>query len=182
MTTFETWANSIRRWPWNLVGLVIILGLTVISLGLFYEDFTTSLEGYKLWPTRKANLWVIVLVAALPQLGQIGTAYAFLGYRRIPAIFFAMLGFMAWDVFMDIYYKSYQFSTIELSAAATFESVLLYTLGSEMLLAFSIGMLFQVIPSILEDTRTYRPRTRSKPAPTYTPKSQQVKIPPKPKV
>jgi hypothetical protein len=175
-SSFDNWAKNIRGWPWNLLGLFVISVLFLISVGLFYEDFTTSLRGYELWPTAKANAWVVFLVALLPQFGQLGMSYAFMD-RKIDALFIFLLLFMGWDIFMDVYFKSFQFQSIELSAMAIFESITLYTIGSELLLAFTLGMLFRLIPSVLQ-SRSYTPN-RQVFSPTYKPNTGKVNVPPK---
>ena len=129
----------------------------------------------------KANAWVVFLVAALPQLGQLGAAYGFID-RKVPVFFLALLFFMGWDMFMDIYYKSYQFQSVGLSVAALVESILLYTLGSELLLAFTAGMIFRLVPGIVREIggSTRRRTATRKPAPpaSYTPNtSNKVRMP-----
>lgn len=140
---FNDITNRLRQGPWLWLFLAIFVMLFLISIGLFVEDFTTSLMGYDLWPTRKANPWVVYLVAFLPQLGQVAFAYAWIDTRDPKYAVFMFLTFF-WDISTDVYFKSAQFESAQLTAMATFESVVLYTIGSEFLMAFSLGMIYAV--------------------------------------
>lgn len=140
---FYDFAGRLQKGPWLWVFLAIFVAVFFISIGLFVEDFTTSLMGYELWPTRKANDWVLWLVAFLPQIGQVAFAYAWIDTRDPKYAVFMFLTFF-WDISTDVYFKSYQFQSPQLTAMATFESVVLFTIGSEFLMAFSLGMIYAV--------------------------------------
>ena len=140
---FNEMAQGIRSRPIMILALFTFVALFVVGCGLFVEDYTTSLLGYKAWPTEKANVWVIYMVAALPQLAQVAFAYTALD-RRSGFALVMMLVFWAWDLTSDVYFKSRGFESSQITVYATAESTALYTLGSEVLIAFAGGMIVQI--------------------------------------
>ena len=69
---FKSAARNIERSPFIIVITLVFVVLLIISLGLSYESFTTTMRGYQMLPTSKINPWIIPLVALLPQVGQVG--------------------------------------------------------------------------------------------------------------
>lgn len=126
------------------------MGLFLISTMLFYEDYTTTLYGYRMLPTLKVNEWVIPWVALIPQLTQVGMGYI---YAKDPrqtwalklAIFAAVV-----DISTDVYYKAsgsgWSASILVLSLV---ESIFLFTLASEWLLTVSLNALIGMTKEFL---------------------------------
>lgn len=141
--TFSDLASRLRQGPWLWVFLATFTVIFFISVGLFIEDFTTSLLGYQMLPTAKANNWVVYLVALLPQITQVAFAYAYIDQRKPEFALLLALVFVM-DTFTDVYFKSMALQSPELVVIATAESLVLYTIGSEFLMAFSLGMIYAV--------------------------------------
>ena len=142
---FRSTASSMLNSPFVIVISLAFLVLLFISIGLSIEDYMTSLMGYQLLPTAKANNWIIPLVALLPQVGQITFAFAFATDTRKRWAGLVMFGLHFFDVLTDVYFKAHG-QAAWVYGVALLESEVLYTLGSEIALVFSIGMLFELLP------------------------------------
>jgi len=128
---------------------LVFVVMFIISCALMVEDYTTSRLGYALLPTQKANEWVIPLVALLPQVGQVGFGYVFATdtNKRWSLIIAVML--WVTDVFTDVFFKAYG-GTAAIYGVATAESIIIYSLGSEVMMATSVGMLILLTPAFFE--------------------------------
>lgn len=145
---FDSYAYRIKNSPWIWLIFLVFVLLFFISVGLFIEDLTTSYRGYRDWPTAKANWWVIGLVALLPQVGQVALAYTFIDKKKFIYFMVALILFGV-DMLTDVYYKSYGFQSTQLVSYSMIESFALYSLGSEVMLAFSLGMLRAIWPALI---------------------------------
>jgi hypothetical protein len=78
----------------------------IISVGLMYNDFGTSLAGYQDYPTVKYTEWVSYLVAAGPMVGQILFIYiwAVSPSTNKMALIVAAICHLA-DVYFDVFFK-----------------------------------------------------------------------------
>jgi hypothetical protein len=147
------------------VGFVFIV-MFLVSIGLFYEDYSTSRIGYENLPTMKANDWIIWLVALVPQLSQIAFGYVYLDdTRKKWALYIVGLSHFI-DIFTDCWYKTNGAnifsniftplwfetggSNLLLWILAGIESEGLYTLGSEVMLVTSVGVLAEILPQFIE--------------------------------
>lgn len=140
-------------------GLVIPVTLVfalmfLVACALMYEDYSTSLLGYEALPTHKANEWVIPLVALLPQLGQVGFAYVFVTDTNKKWAAAIMIVLWNIDVLTDVYYKAYGLNWFW-TGAATIETITIYSIGSEIMLATSIAMLVGLLPAFFKQLDTY---------------------------
>lgn len=94
--------------PIILVAWPLGVALLVMTLILMYEDYATSYAGYIALPTSKVNAggWVVLAVAALPQVTQIVLFYIF--GRDTSKGWAAALAtsFFAIDMATDAWYKS----------------------------------------------------------------------------
>ncbi len=147
MGTFNQMTSKINRSPAIIGVFVVFLTLLVISLVLTVEDFNTSLLGYQMIPTAKSNDMLPWFVAGLPQLIQIALAYVAIEKKNPWYLAVAIIAFMA-DMSTDVYFKSYGGQTWALVWVASLESLILYTLGSEILLVFSLGILHALLPKV----------------------------------
>jgi hypothetical protein len=112
--------------------------LAALAIILMWEDYATSKAGYLALPTQKVNSgYVILAVAALPQVGQIVLYYIFArDTRKGWAALLASIFFLA-DLGTDAWYKSAgQWSLMPLAIA---ESLFVFTLGSEVLFTIALG-------------------------------------------
>jgi len=141
--------NKIKNSPTIIVIWLVLVAALVISIGIAYEDYSTSLLGYQAIPTQKVNPWIVPLVALMPQVIQIVLFFNFLSdTSKIGNLIIAVVVHFI-DVGLDVYYKSAGVSGIELTAIAWIESELIYTLGSEILLVMSFGMVFELFPDFI---------------------------------
>lgn len=128
--------------------------LALLAIGLMIEDYDTSRLGYLALPTLKVNnTWVPFVVGALPQISQVVLFYIFGRDTRkgwalgIAAVFFAV------DVVTDTWYKSDQrWGLVPLALA---ESIFIFTLGSEVLFAISIGFITETFSDFLVALSTF---------------------------
>ncbi len=113
-----------------------------ISVILMIEDYRTSLAGYLMMPTSKVNHDIVpIAVAALPQFAQILLMYV--GFRDTSkrwAIFMAFFLFLI-DTGTDVYFKAN--GSWGLVPLATLESIAIFTVGSEILFAISVGFIVE---------------------------------------
>ena len=146
---FKSLAQGLIRSPFIIVITLTFVALLIIALGLSVEDYMTTLKGYQLLPTAKANDWVVPLVALLPQVGQIAFTFAFATDTRKRWAILIAFGLHFFDVLTDVYFKAYG-QAWWVYGIAFLESEVLYTLGSELALTFSLGMLIELTPHALE--------------------------------
>lgn len=144
---FEKAANTVRGSALVIPIYLIFCALFIIGIGIWIEDYNTSLLGYSLIPTKKYGSYVGYFVAALPQVGQMAFFYMFLeagGSRKygiVTALFFLV------DNVTDIVYKIA--GNAMLIPVAAIETFVIYTLGSEVALTISFGMLVELFPDVL---------------------------------
>lgn len=125
---------------------IILVGLAMI---LMWEDYLTSKAGYMSLPTKKVSEnYVILAVAALPQVAQIVLFFVFgRDTRRSWAALLALCFFLA-DLGTDAWFKSGgQRALIPL---AIVESLFIFTLGSEVLFTIAVGFLVEAFGEFVE--------------------------------
>ncbi len=148
---FKSAAENIKRSPFVIVITLVFFLLFVISLGLSYESYMTTMRGYQMLPTAKINPWIIPLVALLPQVGQVAFTYVFaVDTRKRWGIFIAFFLHL-FDMLTDVYFKAHG-QALWVYILAFFESELLFTLGAVLGLTFSLGMLIELLPHAVEQT------------------------------
>lgn len=146
---FKSLAQGLTRSPFIIVITLTFGALFIIALGLSIEDYMTTLMGYRLLPTAKANDWVVPLVALLPQVGQIAFTFAFAYDTRKRWAILIAFSLHFFDVMTDVYFKAHG-QPLWVYGVALVESEVLYTLGSELALTFSLGMLIELSPHAIE--------------------------------
>jgi hypothetical protein len=148
MAAFKRAANAIKSSPWIIPITLAFVVAVIVSVLIMYEDYSTSLAGYAGLETRKANSWIVYVVALLPQLLQIILGYTFVEDNKK---YWAAIGiFLAYsvDVFLDVYFKANGLGW-ESWVVAFIETNIIYTFGSEWLFLVSGGMLVQLLPHFL---------------------------------
>lgn len=144
------YTDKIKGSPFIIpIFIVLIFGL-IIGVGISIEDYSTSYYGYLSIPTRKVNTWIVPMVAALPQILQIIFAYAFMENTKNRWALLALLATHVIDVGTDVYYKSNKFASTDMVAYALIEAETIYTLGSEVLLTLTFGLLVNSFPSFVK--------------------------------
>lgn len=140
--------------PAIIVIWLVLATAFVIACLVAYEDYSTSLLGYSSIPTQKANEWIVVWVALMPQVIQIVLFFNFLTDtdNKRWSLFAAIVVHFV-DVGLDVYYKSSSFDSFGLTVAAFIESELIYTFGSEVLLTMSFGLMIATLPDFIMQSR-----------------------------
>lgn len=151
---FKKSADFLRQSVWIVPITLVFITMFVIAIGLSVEDYSTSLLGYIALPTRKANIWIPYFVALIPQVAQIGFFYMFMqNTEKRWTILVAFLCHIV-DVSTDVYYKAAG-QHIYVWIIALLESEILYTLGSEIMLTASFGMLVELFPDFIKQLGTF---------------------------
>ena len=144
---FRNSGNALRGSHYIIPAYVVFVLMLIIGVALGIEDYSTSRLGYEMFPTAKANDWVIPIVALVPQVGQVGFALVFMfdTRKRWSAAISGAL-FIA-DVMTDIWFKTggMKLGPITLLFAVP-ETITLYTLGSEIMLTVAFGMVLELFP------------------------------------
>lgn len=158
MSAFAKAASKLKESKFVIpITLAVMVGI-VIGAFAFYEDYQSSLHGYDLLPTRKSGQEIVVVIALLPQVGQIIFFYMFgnsievlpSGKRRINYIYFIIAFFLLlFDLGTDVYFKASGMSLV-VWIIAFVESITIFTIGSEMLLTASLGVFFELAPESLK--------------------------------
>lgn len=155
MSRFSRAAAKVGESPLIIPLFFVFVVMLVVSLFTSFEDYSTSRLGYEMLPTRKANPGVIFAVALIPQIGQIGFGYAWgrewkVNRQLALVSLFTALGLHLVDVGTDVYFKAAGSTGIGVWLLSLVEAELIYTLGSEIMLVVSFGMLVQLLPEFLE--------------------------------
>lgn len=146
---FKSAAQNLVKSPFVIVITLVFFLLFIISLGLAYESYQTTLRGYQLMPTAKVNSWIIPLVALLPQVGEVAFTYIFaVDTRKRWGILIAFL-LHIFDTVTDVFYKAHGQDWI-VWILAFIESEVLFTLGAVVGLTLSLGMLIELTPHAIE--------------------------------
>lgn len=145
---FRDAARRIEASPFIIPITFVFAVMFVVAFGIAIEDYSTTLEGYRLVPTAKVNDWILPLVALLPQVGQIGFAYLFAtDTNKRWAVLVAFVLHVI-DVYTDVRFKAAG-QGLDVWFIALVESEVIYTLGSELMVAASFGMLVRLVPSAI---------------------------------
>lgn len=149
--------NSIRKnkavtiiiWCAALVGLVI-------SGMLMYEDYCTSRAGYIAIPTAKVNDYTLNVVPILPSLIAFIAGWMWFTVdakdkedRRARSAYFMLAALcLLVDIGTDVIYKvNGDWRNVFWAFG---ESLFIYTIGSEMLLGLSFGLVLDLFPDMLK--------------------------------
>lgn len=174
---FHQAVSRLRNSPFIVpIYLALLIGF-IISIGIIIEDYSTSLLGYSMIPTQRANEWIVPLVAALPQVAQVIFLYVFL--RDTSSYIYLIVAVLIHlvDAGTDIYFKSY--GGTQHIAVAIVETEIIYTLGSEVLFTMTLGLLLESVGDFVTQLKAARKRLGSAvhtggggstpPTPTRTP-------------
>jgi hypothetical protein len=153
VSRFSRAAGKVGGGPLAIPLTLVFIAMFAVAIIISYGDYTSSRLGYMMLPTRKTSAAVIWAVALVPQLGQIGFSYAWgrdwRTNRQLAFIsLFTAVSLFLVDVGTDVYFKAAGQGT-EAWLVAIPESILLFTLGSEIMLVVSFGMLVQLLPEFV---------------------------------
>lgn len=136
--------NSAMLVPIYVVFVLLLLG----GLYMFYEDYSTSRKGYETLPTLKVNPGVAVFVGLMPQLIEIGFAYIWASESEKGWAGMVSMTALLVDIATDTWYKAGS-QIGPLLILAFFESVLIYTILSEVAITFGFGMCMELLPDLV---------------------------------
>lgn len=158
MSFFRSVSRRLRQGPFFIPVFFVFVGLAIVASFAAWADYYSSVQGYAMLPTRKPRgelmPWII---GALPQLGQIGFMYAFaetLEKRNGKWVGNNLYTFMTvflflFDITTDVWYKASggDFFTYII---ALIESLVVFTIGSEVLTVLSYGMVINMLPDFIK--------------------------------
>ena len=151
-------SKTIKESPMIIFIFLVFLAIFISAIVFSLEDYWTTFRGYQMLPTQKVMPIVSYFVAALPQLLQIAFIYIFLeNTNKVWSLLFAFANYVA-DNFTDVYYKASGLSW-GWYFGAWVESTVIYTIGSEVMLTISFGMLLTLFPDAVKQVRILAVRT-----------------------
>lgn len=132
-----------------LLVFLVLVALLAVSIFLFVTDYITSVYGYARLGTQRISDAEAWFVGALPQLVQV--AFFFMALERRNWLFGLIAGaaFLV-DVTTDFTYRIGESRELAIYVTAFFQSILLFTLGSEFLLVASLENIIEYLPDVLE--------------------------------
>lgn len=164
--TFYRGAKRIHDWGLGGMATIVFGLLLVISIVLFTRDLQTSVWGYQQFPTNSGDFdisWFVALFFPLLQMGATYMAIA-LGFDNNKendkwAWFFAclvLLG-MTFDLSTDMMFRLHGNDiTAALLFAAFFQTIFIFTLGSEVALTIAFSMLV-ALWAVRKENMTHKP-------------------------
>ena len=155
-TTFKKAADRIRESEFVIPVFFVFFALWLMSMTFAAEDYLTSLLGYNALPTQAGFWWISYIVAALPQVGQIAAGYIAmaLGWDAEEDVKYTWVSIVIWlllfslDAMTDMAYRTNvpQGATWQVVATAVFQTVIIFTIGSELAFVVGFGMAVQLLP------------------------------------
>lgn len=158
-TTFKKAAERIKESEFVVPVFVVFFLLWLMSMTFAFEDYWTSFWGYNSLSTQQGFWWTSYAVAALPSVGQIAAGYIAmaLGWDAEEDRKYTLISVAIWlllfsiDAFTDMAYRMDTPSgfTWELAATAVFQTVGIFTIGSELSFVVGFGMTMQLLPEAI---------------------------------
>ena len=170
-TTFKKAAKRIRESEFVIPVFIVFFVLWLMSMAFAVEDYWTSFLGYNLLPTQPGFWWTAYVVAALPSVGQIAAGYIAiaLGWDSKADRKYTMLSLSIWlmlfliDAFTDMFFRmAVPDPSWKTALMAVFQTVGIFTIGSELVFVVGFGMAFQLMPDALAQSMTIGVRLKSR--------------------
>ncbi len=170
-TTFKKAAKRIRESEFVIPVFIVFLVLWLMSIAFAVEDYWTSFLGYELLPTQPGFWWTAYIVAALPSVGQIAAGYIAiaLGWDEKADRKYTILSLFIWsilfsiDAFTDMSFRmAVPDPSWKTALTAVFQTVGIFTIGSELAFVVGFGMAFQLLPDALAQSMTLGVRFKSR--------------------
>lgn len=153
-------AAMVRKSGMVIVIWLVSLAVAVIGGIYFIEDYQTSVLGYSMWPVKHYYDWIIWIGALTPQVGQVFFAYMGADDSKRWWAWLAVVLLFLVDTGADVIFK--HIPEVKWSmAAAIAETVIMYTLCSEIFLALGSGMMLELMPDVIQAIRTIKQRVAS---------------------
>ena len=156
---FERGANKVRGSKLVIFIWFAFLVCFIASVALIVEDYWTSYEWYQSLPTKKIFPATSIAASLLPTLVTIVCTYMFAentnrGWALL-AVFFAIFI----DFYSDMSYKAGWTLGVDSMGEmngvnilyAGMETIILFTIGAELLLSMSFGMLLELWADFIEN-------------------------------
>lgn len=169
-TTFKKAAERIRESEFVVPVFIVFFVLWMMSIGFAIEDYWTSFWGYEALPTQTGFGWTPYVVAALPSVGQIAAGYIALalGWDAKPDRKYTVISIIVWmilfyiDAFTDIYFRTGGvLSDPTTMSAAVFQTLGVFTVGSELAFVVGFGMSMQLLPDAVGQAASIPTRIRA---------------------
>lgn len=170
-TTFKKAAERIRESEFVIPVFVVFVLLWLMSIAFAVEDYWTSFWGYEMLPTQPGFWWTSYVVAALPSVGQIAAGYIALalGWDSQEDRKYTVISVAIWillfsiDAFTDMYFRmNVPGDSWEVVASAFFQTVGIFTIGSELAFVVGFGMAMQLLPEAIAQSMTVGVKLRSR--------------------
>lgn len=145
-------SSKVRGSPIFIILYIALILAFAISCVLSFEDYSTSKLGYAALPTTKANVWIIPIVALLPQVLQV-VAFFYGIEKRNSQLMMVFVIMALFDCATDVYFKQIGHGWVGVLVAIP-ETLLLYTFGSEILFVFSGAQIIEDFPEFLTQLKT----------------------------
>ena len=170
-TTFKKAADRLRESEFIIPVFVVFLLLWFMSLGFTAEDYWTSFWGYEMLPTQAGFWWTSYLVAGLPTVGQIAAGYIALalGWDAEEDRKYTLISIGIWlllfaiDAFTDMFFRmNVPGESWEIVITAVFQTVGIFTIGSELAFVVGFGMTMQLAPDAIAQMMSVGIKLRSR--------------------
>lgn len=148
---FEIAGDKLKKSSFLVPIFLVTLALFICSIFLLYEDWHTSLWGYERLSTQPGFPFTGYIVASLPLLVQILAGYfaialGFDGRKDTNKLamyaFFILAAAFLVDVYTDVIYRVGEQQEVPVTwVEGVLQSIIIFTLGSEMAFTVSFGFL-----------------------------------------
>lgn len=157
-TTFRRAADRTRKSAFVLPIWLVYFVLFLISIVIMREDIMTSLWGYEALPTEQGYAITAWAIGLLPSIGQLATGYVVIaladndndkGYMIFSSVVWVVLFLV--DCYTDLFFRNgYSWNvSYELWATSLFQTISIFTLGSELFFVLGFGMMMELLPDAL---------------------------------
>lgn len=170
-TTFKKAAERIKESEFVIPVFLVFFLLFGMSGAFAFEDYWTSYWGYEMLPTQPGFWWTAYVVAGLPSVGQIAAGYIALalGWDAEEDRKYTLISIGIWlllftiDAFTDMYFRmDVQTVDWQVIASALFQTVGIFTIGSELAFVVGFGMTMQLLPEVIAQGMTVGIKIRSR--------------------
>lgn len=145
---------SLTGTPWVFVVFALFVYAGYHGVQFFLEDYAANIETFAQIPTLKANPEMDGIMARFLQIAPLIFGFGWLRNMDDARQGLLALGFLVFDWAIGIYYRS-SFLTLAPAwiAWAAAEDLVYFTVGSEVLIALSVGTLGALLPDVVSQIR-----------------------------
>jgi len=145
---------------WAIPATLVFIVLLYVSGRLFWRDIQTSMWGYQQFPTNKGDMDIAIYVALFFPLLQIAMGYLSIALLTDSNksndkwgwvfVGLTVIGF-SFDAGTDILFRVQGAFSWTVFAVALYETLIIYTLATEVALSISIAALIVLAPYFIRD-------------------------------